>query len=120
MHQSNRQGRRYNAGMEKVKRTTHISTNIGRGCEHCGYGVGAMGEGDIADSINHYIEKHGYHLLHVGTETDRSDDGKLVYHSVAVLGHDDPPAVRPPAQVVMQIPEDMQAPRGGSAPQIIK
>ena len=28
--------------MENAKRTTQVSSNIGRGCEHCGYGVGAM------------------------------------------------------------------------------
>src|SRR5262245_48768545 len=105
--------------MPNAKRTTHVSTNIYRGCEHCGESVGAMGNGNIADSINHYIEKHGYYLLHVGTETSRDDEGNIWHHTVAVLGHDNPPAVMPPPKVqVLTLPDDMQSPRAGTAPTI--
>ena len=87
--------------MENVKRTAAVSTNIGRGCEHCGASVGAFGD-SIAESINHYIEEHGYRLLHVGPQTTHGSDGKPWHMTVAVLGHDNPPPVRPPAKVVIE------------------
>jgi hypothetical protein len=101
--------------MNDVKRTTQISSNIGRGCEHCGHGIGALDDGDVSDGINHYIEEHGYHLLHVGQETNHGPDGKPWHNTVAVLGHANPPALRPPAKT-MQLPEDMKSPRAGTAP----
>jgi hypothetical protein len=61
-----------------VKHVVHISTHVQTGCEHCSFGVG--GE-HFTDSINHYIEQHGYKLLHVGTET-----GQGLQMTVAVLG----------------------------------
>lgn len=85
--------------MGEVKRTTEVSSNISGGCEHCGHGVG--GEDKVADSINHYIEKHGYRLLHVGTQSNVGQDGKPYHTTVAVLGHENPPVVRGPAQVVL-------------------
>lgn len=69
--------------------TIHLSTNIGRQCEHCEEWTGADPEGatDLAESINHYINEHGYRLLHVGTETNRDGDEKeLWYSTIAILG----------------------------------
>ena len=89
------------------KRTTQLSTNIGRSCEHCGTMVGSNDDGDLSDSINHYISEHGYELLHVGTQTSRGDEG-LWHHTVAVLSHDNPPAIAPPVEVVIggiELPE---------------
>jgi hypothetical protein len=88
--------------MEGVKRTTTISSNIGRSCEHCDEWVGIpMGAGsdDITDSINHYITAHGYRLLHVGTQTSHDRDGKLWHSTIAVLGHDNPPPLKPPVEI---------------------
>jgi len=88
--------------MEDVKRTTTISSNIGRGCDHCDEWIGAPvgGHDDgITDSINHYISAHGYRLLHVGTQTSHDMDGKLWHSTVAVLGHDNPPALKPPVEI---------------------
>jgi len=39
---------------------------------------------DFEDMVNHYIEKHGYRLLHVGSET--SFDNWQVKYTAAVLG----------------------------------
>jgi|ERR1043166_2927009 hypothetical protein len=82
-----------------VKRTTTVSSNIGRGCEHCGASIGSDRDDGITQSINHYINDHGYKLLHVGTETHHGPDGKPWHHTVAVLGHDKPPAIQPPAKI---------------------
>lgn len=66
-----------------VKRVVHISTGIGEGCKHC---TERIGTDRFAESVNHYIEKHGYKLLHVGTESDRYTEGEVAYMTVAVLG----------------------------------
>ena len=81
------------AGIQYV---TYVSTNIGRSCEHCGYEIGySTGRHDLADSINHYIQKHGYKLLHVGTETSHDDHGKPWHSTDAVLGSMDVPPMMP-------------------------
>ena len=88
--------------MKDVKRTTTISSNIGRGCEHCDEWIGAPMQGgreDITDSINHYITAHGYRLLHVGTQTSHDMNGELWHSTVAVLGHDNPPPLKPPVEI---------------------
>jgi hypothetical protein len=86
--------------MENVKRTTEVSSDIGRACEHCGEAIGysprTLG---ISDSINHYIEAHGYRLLHVGTQTTHGSNEKPWHTTVAVLGHDNPPKVMPSATI---------------------
>ena len=66
-----------------VDHVVYVSTNIGTGCEHCRTSIGLE---HFAESINHYIEQHGYKLLHVGTETSHDNDGKPWHISVAVLG----------------------------------
>ena len=66
-----------------ISHVVQISTNIEKGCEHCQY---FEKSDEFATSINHYIEKHGYRLLHIGTETTRDYEEKLCYISVALLG----------------------------------
>jgi hypothetical protein len=66
-----------------VKDVVYISTSISTGCEHCDFSVRAE---NFAGSINHYIEQHGYKLLHVGQETDYNMEGKQSFSTVAVLG----------------------------------
>ena len=67
-----------------VTHVVHISTNIGTSCKHCTQQVGLD---RLAESINHYIKKHGYKLLHVGTETSHDQVGKPWHSTVAVLGN---------------------------------
>jgi hypothetical protein len=61
----------------------NLSTNVMTGCQICSQPVG--GE-HFQDSINHYLTKHGYSLLHVGSETIHGPDGKPWHTTVAVLG----------------------------------
>jgi hypothetical protein len=68
---------------KEVQHVVYVSTNIGTGCEHC---QTTLGLERFAESINHYIEQHGYKLLHVGTETSHDDDGSPWHSSVALLG----------------------------------
>jgi len=60
----------------------HIDTAISKGCEHCNFSIG----GDrLAESVNHYIEQHGYKLLHVGSETI-GDSSTPWQTTVAIVG----------------------------------
>ena len=68
---------------DDVTHVVYISTNIGKGCEHCDE---AFRNDSVAESINHYIEAHGYRLLHVGTDTNRTSDGDLWHSTIAILG----------------------------------
>jgi hypothetical protein len=61
----------------------HISTNITNSCEHCATSVG--GE-KFAEAVNHYVEQHGYKVLHVGTETIPDMNGGPWHTTVAVVG----------------------------------
>lgn len=82
---------------EGIRHVVHISTNISTSCEHCSKSVGGYpgdGEHSLAESINHYIEKHGYKLLHLGTETSHDTEGKPWHSTIAVLGMELPPTVK--------------------------
>lgn len=68
---------------QEVQRIVHISTSVGTGCQHCQFSIGLD---NFAESINHYIEQHGYKLLHVGAETSHDIDGKPWHGTIAVLG----------------------------------
>lgn len=60
-----------------------VSTDIGQKCNHCDFWIGLE---NFDASVNHYIEKHGYRLLHVGSQTSHAQEGGLWHSTVAVLG----------------------------------
>jgi hypothetical protein len=65
-----------------VRHVVHISTGIGTGCKHCHHSIGLE---RFAESINHYIEAHGYRLLHVGQQTEGYSENPY-QTTVAVVG----------------------------------
>ena len=91
--------------IQHVKRIVEISSNIGRSCEVCyrWIGHGSTG-GALAESVNHYLDAHGYHLLHVGTQSEEGVDGKVWHHTVAILGYEPPP--RPVHSALADFPEE--------------
>ncbi|RLC36330.1 hypothetical protein DRH29_04750 [candidate division Kazan bacterium] len=68
---------------EGIRHVVYVSTGILRRCEYCEESVGM---GRFGESINHYIQQHGYKLLHVGQETGTDVNGKPFHSTVAVLG----------------------------------
>ena len=70
---------------EGISHTVYLSSNIGKQCEHCNYSVGAPIR-DVPDDINHYLDNHGYKLLHVGQEYSEDNEGKTIHFTVAVVG----------------------------------
>lgn len=86
---------------EGIKHVVHISTDTEEHCEHCDV---SFDHEKIAESINHYIEQHGYRLLHVGTESCHDMNGDLWHSSVAVLGVEkNLPKWSPPQTVAIEI-----------------
>jgi len=71
--------------MQNAKHVVQVTTTVSTRCEHCEKWVDSE---DFQGSVNHYIEQHGYKLLHVGQETTRDMDGKPWHSTVAVLGHE--------------------------------
>jgi hypothetical protein len=68
---------------EGVNHVVYISTDESKGCDHCDFRVGFE---NFAESINHYIDAHGYKLLHVGQESSRDINGNPFHLTVAVVG----------------------------------
>ncbi len=77
----------------------------GISCIHCGFNEGYRHE--VTMLANHYIQEHGYQLLHVGQETARADEWVVFHHTVAVLGNDEIlPELEPPEAKIIT-PDDM-------------
>lgn len=68
---------------EGIQNVVHVNNSVGESCKHCREFIGPD---MFANSFNHYINSHGYRLLHVGTETSHDMDGKPWHSTVAVLG----------------------------------
>ena len=69
-----------------IKSTVGLTTNGGAFyCDKCSERLGDDVRG-LSAAIDHYIKKHGYELLHVGTETTHDDKGGPWHCSVAVMG----------------------------------
>jgi hypothetical protein len=56
-----------------VRNVAYINSSVLQKCEHCSEGIGLD---RFSESINHYIQDHEYHLLHIGTETSQDADGR--------------------------------------------
>jgi hypothetical protein len=68
---------------EGITHVVSLSTDEGKGCEHCDTQVGSE---DFTGSINHYIEQHGYKLLFIGQESSRDYEGNPWQIIVAIVG----------------------------------
>ena len=69
--------------IKNVKHTVYFSTNSNQGCTLC---AGLKHGCDIDSWVNHYIDQHGYSLLHVGSEWGMDSSGASISHTVAMLG----------------------------------
>ncbi len=66
---------------EGISHVVQLNSDYGKPCEHCSFPIGS----DLSAFINHYINEHGYKLLHVGQETARAE-GNLFQLTVALVG----------------------------------
>ena len=67
----------------KISHVVRINTNEPSRCEHCDFKIDSH---NFAESINHYLEQHGYSVLHIGTESVMTDRDEPYHTSVAMLG----------------------------------
>jgi hypothetical protein len=73
--------------LKNIKEVVEINSNIFSSCKYCTENIFATDPGDsrIADRINHYL-RHGFKILHIGSQTNDGPDGKPWHSTVAVLG----------------------------------
>jgi len=70
---------------EKIQTIVEVSSNTYGGCKMCTFAAPHLG--DVPLMVNHYLQVHGFELLHVGQQTERGgDDGSPFHTTVAVLG----------------------------------
>lgn len=95
------------AAKKKAKNRQHVvriaSDDVVLCCEHCDIDVSIKEIGDPEDelahdqmmphAINHYVEKHGYKLIHLGQETTHTPKGEIWHRSVAYVSHPRPPSI---------------------------
>jgi hypothetical protein len=70
--------------LRNMKHIVRVSSNVIEKCAHCGEVIG--GDVFFDASINHYMNAHGYKLLHVGAETTTDRDDRTWHTTVAILG----------------------------------
>jgi hypothetical protein len=66
---------------EGIGHIIHISTNCVGSCKDCDKLFN-----NFEESVNHFLKKHEYKLLHIGSETDSDLDGNPYHQTVAVVG----------------------------------
>ena len=68
--------------MQNISHVVQLASDTKKGCEYCRepipYGDGA----ELGEWINHYLEKHGYKILHIGTDFGFGNSER----TVAILG----------------------------------
>lgn len=66
-----------------IKKVVQVSSGSLEACMVCGDSLNATE--DFSGAVNHYLDIHGYRLLHMGQQTSRADEG-LRTDTVAILG----------------------------------
>lgn len=71
--------------LDDIKHIIHVSTINTTYCEFLRDGCEQKFH-NFDSAVNHYIEKHGYKLLHLGSETYQKETGDVFNCTVAILG----------------------------------
>ncbi len=58
---------------ENITHVIQFDSDTVNNCKNCSYSPKV--EDDLSDLINHYMKKHSYKLLHIGSEYRGSDRG---------------------------------------------
>ena len=78
------------ANLDDIQKTVQLSSAVGKSCEECGPEESPeflfSDPEDVGAQVSHYIESHGYQLLHVGQQTGRDQAGHPWQTTVAVVG----------------------------------
>ena len=73
-----------------ILKTVQLSSGFGSPCQECPPADSPdfldTAPEDVAAQVNHYIEVHGYELLHIGQQTGRDQAGNPWEMTVALVG----------------------------------
>jgi len=69
--------------LKDVKEVVQVSSSFWKCCKYCS--ALKLSQDSVEEQVNHYLG-HGLKLLHIGTESSRTDDGAVWQSTVAVLG----------------------------------
>jgi hypothetical protein len=78
------------AGLNHILKAVQLSSALGQPCEECRPEDSPdflySEPENVAAQISHYVETHGYELLHVGQQTGRDQAGHPWQTTVAIVG----------------------------------
>ncbi len=78
------------ASFVDIQKTIQLSSAVGKPCEECSAEQSPeflfSGPEDVGAQVSHYIEAHGYQLLHIGQQTGRDQAGHPWQTTVAIVG----------------------------------
>ena len=69
--------------VRNVKEVIEVSSSFWKCCKYCS--ALKLSEDSLEEQVNHYL-RHGLKLLHVGTQSSRTETGEIWHSTVAVLG----------------------------------
>jgi len=69
--------------IKDVKEVVQVSSSFWKCCKYCS--ALKLSQDSVEEQVNHYLG-HGLKLLHIGTESSRTDEGEVWQSTVAVLG----------------------------------
>lgn len=77
-------------GFTNILKTVQLSSAIGKACEECAPEDSPeflfTNPDDVGAQVSHYMEIHGYELLHIGQQTGRDQAGNPWQTTVAIVG----------------------------------
>lgn len=66
-----------------IKHVVTISTDESLTCDEC---KSELERNNVSGALNHYIEQHGYKILHIGQQTSKDNEGHIFHLTVALVG----------------------------------
>ena len=69
--------------LQDVKEVVEVSSSFWKTCKYCS--ALKLSDDSVEAQVNHYLG-HGLKLLHIGTESSRTDEGEIWHSTVVVLG----------------------------------
>lgn len=78
--------------LNEMQHVIGLSSDVHSACQECSDWIGARSDftvASVAEAANHYVQAHGYRIVHVGQETGQDNEGRPHQHTVIVVGTTD-------------------------------
>lgn len=77
--------------MSEIQHVIAISSDIHTGCQECNEwkNPSEFSGSAAAEKANHYVQAHGYRILHIGQETGTDNEGRPHQNTVIIVGTTD-------------------------------